>query len=81
LLGAAERSEAANPTTFDNAIQTLLRRQVVRLEAPAVAEPVRKRRLRRSVRPKPVERVYAPGEAWSQLAPLVNRLAAAVRDR
>jgi len=81
LLGDADCAEAANPTTFDNAAQLLCRRGVLTLEdAPAPEKPPRKRFGRRK-RTKPPGKVYAPGERAADLAPLLERLAAARADR
>jgi glycerol-3-phosphate O-acyltransferase len=78
LLGDAACAEAANPSTFDNAAQTLCRRGVLRLEdAPVEETPPRRKRIGRRRRAKPPGKVYAPGEQAADLEALLARLATA----
>jgi len=70
LLGLAERVEAANETTFRNAIELLCARDIVVAERGEAG--------RRGAWPEPR---YAPGEHLDALRPLQARLAAAAAAR
>ncbi len=65
LLGLAERIEAANDTTFGNALDLLVRRRILESRSE-------------SRRGGATELVYARGESWCVLPQLRERLAAAV---
>jgi glycerol-3-phosphate O-acyltransferase len=65
LLGEIELPEANNPVTFGNALDLLIRRGV--LAAVPRSGPDRK------------DELYGRGPAWSELAPLRERLATALR--
>lgn len=70
LLGLAERVEAANDTTFGNAIELLLTRDIL------VAESVPSGR-----KGGAAEIQYAPGDRFDALSPLRERLATAAAAR
>jgi glycerol-3-phosphate O-acyltransferase len=65
LLGEVGRPEAANPVTFDNAFDVLVRREIL------VRKPVEGKR----------EVLYLPGPLFDQLPSLRKRLAAALAAR
>jgi glycerol-3-phosphate O-acyltransferase len=65
LLGEVGRPEAANPVTFDNAFDVLVRREIL------VRKPVEGKR----------ELLYLPGPRFDQLPSLRERLAAALAAR
>jgi len=65
LLGEVELPEANNPVTFGNALDLLIRRGVL-----AQADGPDRR-----------DAIYGRGPAWSELAPLRERLATALRPR
>jgi glycerol-3-phosphate O-acyltransferase len=66
LLGEAERGEAGNATTFGNALDWLLRCEVVARDADVDSDSG--------------DRHYARGESWVRLPELTARLAAALSD-
>jgi glycerol-3-phosphate O-acyltransferase len=68
LLGTAQRTEAANDTTFSNALDLMLRREILCAE-----------KLPRRSGPSDLQ--FAPGESWLALRELRERLAAAVSAR
>jgi hypothetical protein len=65
LLGLAGRSEAANDTTFGNALELL--------RARGILESTREPR-----KAGPPEVRYSPGEHWDALGELQERLASAI---
>ena len=65
LIGEVERREAANPVTFTNAVELLLRRKV----------------LERRSSPGARDEIYARGPAFDDLPALRERLAAALSAR
>lgn len=68
LLGEANRSEAANDTTFENALDLLVRRDVItRRSTPGKG--------------RSAETLYARGESWQDLRVLTEHLAAALSSR
>jgi hypothetical protein len=68
LVGEAERDEAVNPTTVGNALDLLLRDEVlVRVETPSGRGSS--------------DRHYGQGERWDALEALRARLAGALAER
>ncbi len=67
LLGEVDRREAANPVTFGNALEQLVRRRILERRQP---EGARER-----------DPVYARGDKFDALPALRERLAAAVSAR
>ena len=66
LLGEVDRREAANPVTFANAVDLLVRRRILERVSPADPnEPAR-------------EGEFVRGEAFDDLAALRDRLAASL---
>jgi glycerol-3-phosphate O-acyltransferase len=73
LLGRAHRPEAANDTTFQNAIDLLVRRGILERREEEIKPEKRGRRAR-------VATVYAPGERFDGLGALRERLVAGLAD-
>ncbi len=73
LLGRARRPEAANETTFQNALDLMARRSMITVQSQEVKAEKRGRRSRREVR-------VAPGEDRGALCELRERLDAALAE-
>ncbi len=80
LLGEVELPEANNPVTFGNAVDLLIRRQILApVRAGAASFAQRATGERRSADRR--EALFGRGPAWPELAPLRERLATALRPR